>query len=127
MALNHLKRQKFKNVKVKIDGITFDSKKEGRRYLELKAMEKNKEIKNLKTQPSYLFLINGDTPIFIKGDKRKTRMHYVADFEYFCPVSQKIIVEDVKSKFTKNLPVFKIKRALFEALYDQNLYELRIV
>ena len=41
---------KYNSRKTTVDGITFDSKKEARRYLVLKQMEQDGEIKNLRLQ-----------------------------------------------------------------------------
>ena len=43
-------KRKYHNKKVTIDGITFDSKKEARRYQELKLLERAGEIQNLELQ-----------------------------------------------------------------------------
>jgi hypothetical protein len=40
----------------------------------------------------------------------------VADFAYFDPSRERRIVEDVKSPATKT-PLYKLKRALVEAIY----------
>ncbi len=47
-------RSKFGNRHVKIDGIRFDSMKEGRRYNELKLLERGGEIQNLELQPRFV-------------------------------------------------------------------------
>lgn len=44
---------KYKNIKVMVDGIKFDSKAEARRYAELKLMEDTGHIKELKLQPKF--------------------------------------------------------------------------
>ena len=41
---------KYNAKKVIVDGITFDSKKESKRYLELKQMQENGEIHDLQLQ-----------------------------------------------------------------------------
>ena len=65
-------RNKYKAVKTTIDGITFDSKREAKRYTELKILEKAGYITHLELQPEYPITING-----IKLCK------YIADFRYF--------------------------------------------
>ena len=55
---------KYRNKKVTIDNITFDSKKEARRYEELKLMENTVLITNLVLQPRYELL---------KGFKRRRK------------------------------------------------------
>lgn len=45
--------RKYRNKKVEVDGILFDSKKEANRYMELKLLEKAGEITDLKRQVRY--------------------------------------------------------------------------
>ena len=42
---------KYRNVKTEVDGILFASKKEARRYSELKLLERAGEIAHLELQP----------------------------------------------------------------------------
>ena len=44
---------KYKNRKVIVDGIKFDSMKEARRYKELKLLERGRAITDLVLQPKY--------------------------------------------------------------------------
>ena len=44
---------KYYNEKVIVDGIKFDSKKESKRYVELKLLEKVKLIKDLELQKEF--------------------------------------------------------------------------
>lgn len=99
---------KYKAVKTTIDGITFDSKKEAERYVELKAMEKAGEITNLELQPKFKLQAkyrNGD-------DKGIREISYIADFQY--EQDGKVIVEDVKGVKTE---VYKLKKKMFEFIY----------
>lgn len=90
-----------------MDGIRFDSRKEARRYIELKAMLDAGEISSLELQPEYEIL-----PSYKKNGKTVRRMVYRADFRYFC--GEKLIVEDVKGVAT---PEFKLKKKLVEYFY----------
>ena len=47
------RRAKYGNTKVKVDGITFDSKAEARRYGELKLLERAGEITSMELQPTF--------------------------------------------------------------------------
>jgi hypothetical protein len=109
---------KYKNVKVKIDGIKFDSKAESERYAELRLLEKTGYISNLVLQPKFelqsKFRYNG---------KAVSAIHYIADFSYTDPTEEKIIVEDVKGIETD---VFKLKRKIFIKLYGET-HELKII
>ncbi len=92
---------KYRNVKTVVDGITFDSKAEARRYGELKLLEEAGEIHNLTLQPVFKCVID-----------RKKVCQYRADFAYYTP--ERRVVEDVKGYKTA---VYKLKKRLVEALY----------
>ena len=101
---------KYRAIKTVVDGITFDSKKEAKRYSELKMMEKASIIATLRLQPEFKCMV--------KGKKVCT---YKADFEYLMvdeegPDGQigYYIVEDVKGFKT---PVYRLKKKLVEACY----------
>lgn len=106
---------KYRNKKVIIDGIEFDSQAEGNRYIELKLLVKAKEISNLQLQPRFL-LQEG----FKKNGKTYKKIEYIADFMYY--QDNKTIVEDVKGMQTD---VFKLKHKLFEKKYPD--LELKII
>ena len=78
------KRNKFNAVKKVIDGITFDSTREAKRYSELKFMAAAGQISDLECHPKYE-LYAGIT--------------YKPDFRYI--ENGKTVCEDVKSKPTK--------------------------
>ena len=94
------KPSKYKNDKVTVDGIKFDSKKEANRYRELKLMEQSGVISDLELQPVFELVPKQDGERPVK---------YVADFRYHYGVET--IVEDVKSPVTKTA-AYKIKRKL---------------
>lgn len=80
---------KYKNEKVTINGIGFDSKAEARRYQELWLLEKVGTIKGLVLQPSFVL-----QPSYKKNGKTIRAITYKADFAYY--ENNKYIVEDVK-------------------------------
>ena len=106
------KKSKYKAVKTEINGIKFDSKKEARRYKELKILEKADEIKSLELQPRFLlqekFKYNGKTI---------RKIEYIADFRYIDEKGN-TVVEDVKGMKTE---VYKIKKKIFLKIYGENL------
>lgn len=102
---------KYLSKKTTIDGITFDSKKEGLHYVELKKLEKQGKISNLELQPSFL-LQEG----FKRDGKKYRPITYIADFRYI--ENGKVIVEDVKSSFTAKDKVYKIKKKLLLYKYE---------
>lgn len=106
---------KYRNKKVVIDNIEFDSKREANRYKELKLLLKTNKISDLKLQPRFL-LQEG----FKKNGKTFRKIDYIADFQYI--ENGKTIVEDVKGMQTD---VFKLKHKLFEKKYPD--LELRII
>ena len=110
---------KYKNTKVVIDGHTFDSKKEAKRYSELKLMQKAGIIKDLELQPKFLL-----QPKFKLNNKTERAIYYIADFRY--RRGDKTIIEDVKGTRTE---IFKLKRKLFLYKYvvgnsDIEFYEV---
>ena len=102
------KRNKFGAIKTVVDGITFDSRKEARRYLELKEQVKSGLVDSFELQPKYLLQES-----FKKDGKTIRAINYIADFEIFY-ADGTIVVEDSKGIETD---VFKLKRKLWEYKY----------
>lgn len=102
-ALNKPPRAKYGAKKVQIDGIWFDSKREGARYTELKAMQRAGLINALQCHPAFPVGING-----------KFICTTVLDFRYFDFKRNDLIYEDVKGK---DNPLSQLKRKLVEAEY----------
>lgn len=101
---------KYRAVKTAVDGITFDSKAEAKRYTELKMLERSGLISKLKLQPRYELLSS-----YTNGNGRKVRaMHYIADFEYYDHEKKRMIIEDVKGHKTRE---YLLKKKLFEKRY----------
>lgn len=101
---------KYGNRKTAFDGMKFDSAKEARRYAELKLLEKNGDIQNLRTQVRYE-LIPPQYRMF--GGKQKLverGIAYVADFVY--EENGQTVVEDAKGMRTKEY-IIKRKLMLF--------------
>lgn len=98
-------RNKYHAVKTTVDGITFDSKAEAKRYIELKLMLRAGQIKSFNRQPSFL-LAGG--------------IRYRPDFIVWD--GSQVWVEDVKGMPTA---AFKVKAAEFREKYPY--LELRII
>lgn len=109
---------KYRSTKVTVDGIKFDSKKEARRYLELKQLEKEGIIKDLVLQPRFLL-----QPSFKFLGKTIRKIEYIADFSYFDNEKGITIIEDVKSEFTRKDKVYNLKKKLL--LYKYKDIEFR--
>ena len=105
-------RSKYKAKKVIVDGITFDSKKEARRYQELKLLERAGVIKDLSLQPNFLL----QDKFKYKG-KTERKIEYIADFQYYIIKDKKWVIEDVKGFKTD---VYKLKKKLFLKKYGED-------
>ena len=116
---------KYKAVKTVIDGITFDSKREAKRYTELKLLEKSGMITHLELQPKYDIIINGVKICSYRADfsyytvREENREQYTnSKGEWIVPTKtgdpEGQIVEDVKGFKT---PIYKLKKKLVEASY----------
>lgn len=106
-----VRRQKYGNKKVTIDNILFDSKKEAGRYLELRMQERCGLITDLKLQVVFELKVEGEKVC-----------KYICDFQYM--KDGKMIVEDVKSKHTRTLRVYRLKKKLMLAVYGINIIEI---
>jgi len=100
---------KYNAKKVRLDGLTFDSKAEARRYQELKLLEQAGEISDLEIHPRYEIIING-----VKV------CNYIADFRYMSDGEQ--VVEDVKGVKTA---VYRLKNKLMLAVHNIEILETR--
>lgn len=99
------KYNKYKNKKVTINNITFDSKKEAKRYQELKLMEKAGLITNLALQPKFLLQDK-----FKHKNKTYRKIEYIADFSYVRLEDIVFVIEDVKGLKTD---VYRLKEKMF--------------
>jgi hypothetical protein len=100
-------RSKYRNIRTKVDGIEFASKKEAARYSELRLLERAGKISGLKLQVPY--------PIEINHVKICT---YRADFVYLTRPG--LMVEDVKGAKT---PLYRLKKKLMRAIYGIEILE----
>lgn len=119
-----MKQSKYHNEPVTVDGVTFDSLGEHRRWCFLKLMEQAGEISNLRYHVKYTLFPKGTIDIrrFPDGReielKRYDREHwYEADFVYVNKKGEEV-VEDFKGFET---PEFKEKRVMFKSLYGKDI------
>ena len=109
---------KYGNKKVVVDEIKFDSQLEARRYIELKLLERTKEIKDLRMQVTFEL-----QPTYKKKNKVIRAINYVADFVYYDVKKGKTIVEDTKGYKTE---IYKLKKKMFEYKYpDLEIKEVK--
>ena len=113
-------KNKYNNVKiVDGDGNSFDSKKELRRWNELKLMEKGGEITSLDRQQKFVLIPSQN----IDGIKER-ECSYIADFVYVDKNGMKI-VEDVKGmKKGPAYQLFVIKRKLMLNVHGIHVIEI---
>lgn len=109
------RRPKYGNRKTVVDGITFDSAKEARRWGELRLLEKAREIDSLTRQPRYRIMVGG-----IKV------CDYVGDFRYYSHRPEnngltELVVEDVKGMKTA---VYRLKKKLMLACHGIEIREV---
>lgn len=124
---------KYFNKKVVVDGIEFDSKKEGQRYRQLRIMQQRGEIASLRLQVPFELIPNQYESLTVQL-KTKTKqiqklierkVEYVADFVYTDLRSNETVVEDVKGyKMGGAYDVFKIKRKLMLHVYGIKVKEI---
>lgn len=111
---------KYSAKKVTVGGITFDSKREARRYQELYFMERSGEITDLQRQVKFVLIPAQREPDTIgsrggvkKGKVIEREVSYVADFVY--KRDGELIVEDTKgyrNPSTSGYAYFVLKRKL---------------
>lgn len=113
------KRNKFNARKTVVDGIVFHSAAEANRYKILKILEKSGHIKELKLQVPYIFYCISEPSL----DCKKMFTYY-ADFTY-CVANNSLVIEDVKSKATSKIAVYRLKKKLIEAYYGIKITEVK--
>jgi len=91
--------------RIEIDGYSFQSTKEGRRYEVLRDLEQQGKISGLVLQQPFKIEMNGQKICVYKAD-----FCYTENGEY--------VVEDVKSAHTAKDSTFILKKKLVKAVYD---------
>lgn len=126
-------RSKYRSTKVTVtlpDGTehTFDSRKEARRYEELRVRQQAGEISDLRLQVKYVLIPPQHEPDIIgkrggvkKGKLIERECSYIADFVY--QEDGETIVEDVKSPITRT-PVYKVKKKLLLYVHGIRVHEV---
>lgn len=111
-----MRRRKYGNRKVMLDGHSFDSKREARRYAELVLLQKAGLISELALQPAFELI-----PKQRRADGKAERAcTYVADFSYLGEDGQ-LVVEDAKGVRT---PDYVIKRKLLLKVHGITVVEV---
>lgn len=107
----------------------FDSKKEERRFKELEQLQNAGIISDLERQVKFVLIPAQREPDTvnekgktIKGKVIERECSYYADFVYY--QEGQLVVEDVKSKYTRKLPEYIIKRKLLLKNYQIRIKEV---
>lgn len=112
---------KYHAKKTVVDGYTFASKSEARRYISLRIMEKGGVIEDLSLQPEFV-LQEG----FRYQGKAYRPIKYTADFKYKDLSTGQMVVEEVKSAGTRRARDYSIRKKLFLKRYGGE-YDFREV
>ena len=111
------KGSKYGAKKTLVDGMEFDSKKEAKRYTELKCLEEAGTIQNLRMQVKFVLIPAQREPDSIgkrggkiQGKLLEREVSYIADFVY--EENGNVIVEDAKGMRTKEY-ILKRKMMLY--------------
>lgn len=111
-----MRKNKYNNQKVIIDGRKYDSKKEASRAFDLQILEKVGKISNLEYQVRFRLLDGFE----YMGEKIRP-IDYIADFVYL--EGNNKIIEDVKSFITRKNPDYKIKIKLLKKKYNTYIFK----
>lgn len=106
---------KYGSKKTEVDGVTFDSKKEAKRYQELRILEKAGEITDLRRQVKFVLIPSQR----LDGRVAERAVEYKADFVY--TQDGQTIVEDTKGFRTKD---YIIKRKLMLWVHGIKIKEI---
>ena len=107
-------RSKYNAKKTSVGGLVFDSRREAKRYVELREMERSGEISNLQRQVRVELI-----PSFDCNGQHFRGIYYVVDFTY-TDADGNIVWEDVKGMKTS---VYLIKRKLVAYRYQKIIKE----
>ena len=119
---------KYGNHKTEVDGIVFDSKKEARRWQELRLAESVGAIGHLQRQVPFVLIPaqrepdrRGSRGGVIKGRTIEREVKYIADFSYIDMQTGLPVVEDTKGLKT---PEYVIKRKLMLYMHGIRIREI---
>ena len=125
------RHNKYHAKKITIDGITFDSKHEAQRWLELRRMQERKLITELRRQVRFTLIPVQRGPssgVFKKGQHKgeakpgkllENECAYIADFVYYN--GSEMVVEDTKGVRTAD---YVIKRKLMLYVHGIRIREV---
>jgi len=106
-----VRRHKYNAKRTTVGSITFDSKREAKRYSALLLLECAGRISDLERQVRYELAPS----VKIEGEaRRRPALRFTADFRYWCRLTGKTIVED-----SKGVPdtAFRIRQHLMKSVH----------
>lgn len=110
---------KYKSEKVEHAGITFDSKKEAKRYAQLEQMQLAGIITELRRQVPFVLA----PAVRLNGEPRKKpALRYFADATYM--LRGQLVIEDTKSAITRKLDTYRIKKHLMATVHGIQITEV---
>ncbi len=119
---------KYNAKRIELSGEVFQSKREARRWLELKNMESHGLISGLQRQKKFVLVpaqyepeTTGPRGGKIKGKLLEREVAYYADFVYFDEEEKDFVIEDAKGVRT---PEYIIKRKLMLWLRGDRIREV---
>ena len=107
---------KYKNKRLEVDGIKFDSRREYERYKILWTYQKCGLIKDLKLQVPFVLA----PKVVYENGVTKRSLRYVADFVYFDIEKNELVIEDVKGFKTA---IYLLKKHLMKHLLGLEIRE----
>jgi hypothetical protein len=111
------KASKHGNVKVEVDGIKFDSKREAARHLHLLMLLRAGMISDLKLQVPFVL-----QPAVVLDGRKKPALRYFADFTYL--ENGVFVVCDAKSPHLRKNSVYRAKKHLMKSVLDLDILEV---
>ena len=111
------RRHKYGAQKVELDGIRFDSRREARRYQELKLLLAADLIRELEVHPGYPLIVE---ELYHEEDRPRV-FHTIGmahfDFRYVDMASGEVVLEDIKAKGVTTTTAFRLRKRYVEAAY----------
>lgn len=109
-----VRQSKHRAVKREYNGMTFDSGRELKRWMELELLQKAGKISDLQRQVPFTLAKS-----VILGGRAKPSIRYIADFAYWdLRGAPAFIAEDAKSPHLRTNPVFRLKMHLLKLVHD---------
>lgn len=116
--LDEEKPNKYRNKKIVIDGIKFDSEKEANRYCQLRILLRAGEISELELQKPFVLI---PAQRGADGKVIERAVKYIADFYYRDNRRNRYVVEDTKGVRTDD---YIIKRKLMLYIHKLKIKEI---